>query len=107
MRKTPGGGGGPTGLRRWGRIRGLRTWMLLTQSGHLRRRARVQQRVRGLAAHLFRIAQRYPDAPPGAGTSTIAHKHIWAERTAFDIRLVTERIGTSGTICDIGGGAGL
>ena len=60
-----------------------------------------------LAKELLRIARRYPDAPLGAGWFTLAHKRNWAERTAFDIQLVTDRIGTSGTICDIGGGSGL
>ena len=56
---------------------------------------------------LLKIAERYPPAPTGKFTITLGNRRNWAERIAHDIELVTNRIGTTGTICDAGGGLGL
>ncbi len=64
----------------------------------------------GLVETLTGIAERFPEAPRAAEWSywgTLRNKRLWAERTAFDIRLVVDRIGTNGTVCDVGGGFGL
>lgn len=64
----------------------------------------------GLVEVLTGIAERFPESPRGANWSywgTLRNKRLWAERTAFDIRLVVDRIGTEGTVCDVAGGLGL
>jgi SAM-dependent methyltransferase len=60
-----------------------------------------------LAQTLEEIADRFPPTPDHKHYFTLRNRRNWAQRTAYDIALVTDRVGTSGRICDVGGGYGL
>jgi SAM-dependent methyltransferase len=53
------------------------------------------------------IAERFPAPPDDRHYFTLRNRRNWAERTAYDIGLIVDRIGRNGRVCDVGGGYGL
>lgn len=60
-----------------------------------------------LFRELLAIADRLPPAPNPNHYFTLCNRPNWAHRTAYDIGLIADRVGTGGRICDVGGGYGL
>lgn len=48
-----------------------------------------------------------PPTPDDGHFFTLRNRPNWAARTAHDVKLLTDRIGTTGRVCDVGGGYGL
>lgn len=58
--------------------------------------------------HLADFADRYPVAPDEQHFFTLHDRQNWARRTAYDINLILERLGSRDlAVCDVGGGYGL
>jgi SAM-dependent methyltransferase len=53
------------------------------------------------------IAERFPAPPDDRHYFTLRNRRNWAERTAYDIGLIVDRVGRTGRVCDVGGGYGL
>jgi 2-polyprenyl-3-methyl-5-hydroxy-6-metoxy-1,4-benzoquinol methylase len=56
---------------------------------------------------LTAFARSYPSDPTGKHFMTLGDPQNWARRVAHDIAIATERVGSTGAICDVGGGYGL